>query len=389
VGSSITSSNGAQWLLVSPTENTTPATLAVAVDTSILPTGQYQGSVNIGATDSSGASLKIPVTLNFSASPLLDVNPSGLSFNFSVGGGNPPDQFVTPTTTTPGLPYTVAVVTANGGNWLTATSSGVSPAPVDVAVNAAGLQPGSYSGTLTFSANGVSNSPQTVSVSLTVSNNPTLTSNPTASAGVIFNYQIGQGTPPTQTVSVGSTVGSLPFTLSATQNNTSNNIVWLLASTPSGFNTPATFSVGVNPIGLNPGQYTGSLVMSSPGTNPLSIPVTLNVSNVAVPLVSTSPQSLLFTMQGNNTPSPQIVTVNSTGGPVTYTVSQSVTTPAGGSWLLVSAPSGPATAGSPSSFFVGVSPSALPQGQYSGTITLQPNNGGPAVVIPVTLVATP
>jgi hypothetical protein len=44
-------------------------------------------------------------------------------------------------------------------------------------------------------------------------------------------------------------------------------------------------------------------------------------------------------------------------------------------------------AGSPSTFFVGISPASLPTGTYSGTVTVTPNNGSPAVVIPVTLIA--
>jgi len=389
VGSAITTSGGAQWLSVTPLLNTTPATLAVSVDTSNLPTGQYEGSVNIAATDSSSAVLKIPVILNFSPSPLLDLNPSGLSFTFSVGGANPPNQFIAPTTTTAGLPYMVAIATSTGGNWLNSTSGGLTPAPVDVAVNPAGLQPGTYNGTLTFTATGVANSPQIVPVTLTVTNSPALTSSPTASAGVVFNYQIGQNPPAIQNVSVDSTIGSLSFSLSSIQTNTSNGIVWLLVSTPSSPSTPASFSVGVNPVGLNIGQYSGSLILSASGTNPVSIPVTLNVSNVAVPLLTVSPPSLVFTTQGGNIPMPQGVTVGSTGSAITYGVTGAVTTPAGGSWLLVSAPSGPASAGSPSTVFVGITPSALPAGQYSGTVTVTPTNGSPAVVIPITLIAAP
>jgi len=389
VGSALTSTGGAQWLKVTPLSNTTPVTLAVSVDTSSLTPGQYQGSVNIGATDSSGASLKIPVTLNFSASPLLDLNPSGLTFNFSVGGPNPPDQFVTPTTTTVGLPYTVSITTDNGGSWLTTSAGALTPVPLDVAVNPAGLQPGIYTGTITFNMPGVANNPQTLNVALNVTSNPTLTSNPTATTGLVFNYQIGQATPSVQNVSVDSTVGALSFSLTANQITTSNGVNWLLVGSLSSTTTPASFSVGVNPAGLNPGQYTGTLVLSAAGANPVSIPVTLNVSNVAIPLLTVLPQSLTFTRQGASLTSPQAVTVGTTGASVSFALTESVTTPVGGSWLLVSAPSGPASAGSPSTFFVGVTPGNLPTGQYSGIVTVTPNNGAPAVVIPITLVVLP
>jgi len=389
VGSALTSTGGAQWLKVTPLSNTTPVTLAISVDTSSLTPGQYQGSVNIAATDSSGASLKIPVTLNFSASPLVDLNPSGLTFTYSVGGPNPSDQFVTPTTTTAGLPYTVSVKTDNGGTWLTTGAGALTPVPLDVAVNPAGLQPGTYTGTVTFNLPGVANNPQTLNVALNVTSNPTLTSNPNAATGVAFNYQIGQPAPAVQTVSVDSTVGALGFSLSANQTTTSNGVNWLLVGTPSSGSTPATFLIGVDPTGMNPGQYTGTLTLSAAGTNPISIPVTLNVSNVAIPLLTVLPQSLTFTRQGQTITAPQTVTVGTTGASVSYVLSGSVTTPAGGSWLLVSSPSGPASSGSPSSFFVGVTPGGLPAGQFSGTITVTPTNGAPAVVIPITLISQP
>jgi hypothetical protein len=390
VGSAITTSGGTQWISVSPLLNTTPSTLVVTVTPAGLPAGQYQGSINIGSTDSSNVSLKIPVTLNLSPSPLLDLNPTGLAFTYSVGGPNPPDQFVTPTTTTAGLPYSVAIATSNGGSWLNATGSGATPAPVDVAVNPSGLQPGTYTGTLTFNAANVSNNPQTINVSLTVSNNPALTTNPTATSGLLFNYQIGQAVPGIQTVSVDSTVGSLGFSVAANQNTTSGGVAWLLLGSPSATATPANFSVAVNPAGMAPGQYTGSLVVTSAAApTPVTIPVTLNVSNDAIPLVSVNPQTLVFTSQGGGIVTPQTVTVSSTGANVTYRLTANITTPQGGGWLLVSAPSGPASAGNPSTFFVGATPAGLPAGVYSATVTVQPDNGGPAVVIPVTLNAKP
>jgi len=319
----------------------------------------------------------------------VDLNPSGLTFNYSVGGPNPSDQFVTPTTTTPGLPYTVSVKTDDGGTWLTTSAGALTPVPLDVAVNPAGLQPGTYTGTVTFNMPGVANNPQTLNVALNVTTSPTLTSNPNAATGLAFNYQVGQPTPAVQTVSVDSTVGALGFSLSANQTTTSNGVNWLLVGSPSSGSTPATFLVGVNPAGMNPGQYSATLTLSAAGTNPISIPVTLNVSNVAIPLLTVLPQSLTFTRQGQTITAPQTVTVGTTGATVSYVLTGSVTTPAGGSWLLVSSPSGPASAGSPSSFFVGVTPGGLPAGQFSGTVTVTPTNGAPAVVIPITLISQP
>jgi len=65
----------------------------------------------------------------------------------------------------------VATASTTSGIWLVLSSSnGMAPATVTVSVNAAGLQPGTYSGTITVSSNtpGVTNSPQIVSISLIV-----------------------------------------------------------------------------------------------------------------------------------------------------------------------------------------------------------------------------
>jgi OmcA/MtrC family decaheme c-type cytochrome len=74
---------------------------------------------------------------------------------------------------------------AAGGAWLSASpTSGTTPRAVSVAVNPAGLAAGTYDGTVSLAATGVSNSPQTVAVRLTVS--PTT---PPAPAGG-FRYNI-------------------------------------------------------------------------------------------------------------------------------------------------------------------------------------------------------
>jgi uncharacterized protein (TIGR03437 family) len=385
IGSTITTSNGAQWLSVSPTVSTTPATLNVTVNGSALPTGQYQGSVNIGATDASGASLKIPVTLVLSAQPLLDVNPTSLSFSYSAGGPLPAHQLVTPNTTVPGQPYTVAVSTNGNGAWLQATGAGQTPNPVDVSVNPAGLGAGTYTGTVTITAPNTANSPQSVNVTLTVTNNPTLTS-PNATAGLTFNFEIGQGAPAPQQTSVTSTSGvPLAFTVGTTQTNTSNNVTWLLASSPSSSVTPASFSVAVNPAGMGAGRYTGAVVVNSPGGTPLAIPVTLNVTNAGSPLVNANPSSVTFNAAPGAAVNPQTVTVTSTGEPVSYTVSAAVNSPPGGTWLAVGQPGGPATIGATSSFFISATTAGLAPGTYTATVTVQPANGNPGAVIPVTL----
>jgi uncharacterized protein (TIGR03437 family) len=385
VGSTLTTSNGVQWLSVAPQISTTPATLTVTVNSGSLPIGTYQGSVNIGATDASGAALKIPVTLLLSSQPILDVSPTSLSFSFSAGGPAPAHQLVTPTTTVPGQAYTVAVSTNGTGNWLHAGTSGATPAPVDVFVDPTGLGTGAYTGSLTITVPNAANSPQTVAVTLAVTNNPTLTS-PSATAGLTFNFEVGQNAPPLQSVSVTSSTGiPLAFSVGTTQTNTSNNVTWLLASSPASSVTPASFSVAVNPAGMTAGRYTGAVVVSTPGGSPLAIPVTLNVANAGAPLLNVSPSSITFNTTPGGGVNPQSVTVTTSGESVAFIVSGAINSPAGGTWLILSNPASPASATIPSTFFVSATTAGLPAGTYTASVTVQPANGNPAVVIPVTL----
>jgi hypothetical protein len=379
-----------QWLSVSPTTGTTPATLMVTVAPATLPVGTYIGTVTLNSPSASNASQNVQVTLNVSTQPLLDLSPNSLSYTYQVGGAVPPDQTVTPNATAASLNYTIAVSTNNTGSWLSYVASGVTPAPVTVSVNPVGLPPGNYTGSLTFNAVGGGNNPQVVQVTLSISNNPTLSASP---GSLVFNFQTGQGQPAAQVVSVTTGGSPLGFTVSSNIISTSNNVTWLLVGQPSAATTPATFTVAVAAGGMAPGTYTGTVVLTAPGVsspNPspgcngtLCIPVTLNISNTA--LLSANPNSLSFASQLGNTPNPTSVTVNSTGEAVTFTATTNVISPAGGTWLTLGGPIPPASSAAPSTFFVGITSQTLPAGVYKATITLHPSNGNPDVVIPVTL----
>src|ERR1700722_8719525 len=100
-----------------------------------------------------------------------------------------------------------------------------------------------------------------------------------------------------------------------------------------------------------------------------------------------SSTNLTFTVpQGGNSANTQSVTVGSTGGNVSFTISTTAT------WL--SASTGPfngsgGTSGETLTVAVNpVSPTSLASGNYSGTITLTPTNGSAAAVITVALTVT-
>ena len=107
------------------------------------------------------------------------------------------------------LTFTAGAATTGGGNWLTVTpSSGTTPANLSISANGSALAVGTYTGVVTVVMPGVSNSPLTIQVTLTVAAPQTLSVLP---AALNFTYQIGGATQPaSQVVAVSGNGGTPP-----------------------------------------------------------------------------------------------------------------------------------------------------------------------------------
>ncbi len=101
-----------------------------------------------------------------------------------------------------------------------------------------------------------------------------------SAATLSFTAQPGSTAPPSQSVTLTSSSGSVNFAAFATSSPGN----WLSLNPTSGNSTPATFSVSVNPTGLSGGTYSGSITINVPSAanSPLNIPVTLTIANVPV-----------------------------------------------------------------------------------------------------------
>ncbi len=123
--------------------------------------------------------------------PKIAVSPSALSFQ-TLQGSNSSFQNLSITNEGGGtLSWSVSVSTP-GGNWglvINPAASGTAPSLLSVRVGSAQLAPGTYNGTITISAPGASNSPQTVAVKLIVSTTPVPppSGTPTVTAPAITN----------------------------------------------------------------------------------------------------------------------------------------------------------------------------------------------------------
>lgn len=371
--------SGGSWLVVSPASGATPASVAVGVNPSGLAPGTYTG--NLTFTAPAIPVQKVPVTLVISSSPLLIVSAPSATFNFQIGGANPPTQSVSLTSTGPALPFSVSSSTTSAGQWLTVSkTSGNTPDVLSIGVNPLALQPGTYTGSVTLTAVGAGNNPQTIAVTLNVSNSVLADVFP---GTLSFNFQTGGAAPAVQIVSVASTGAPLQFMAAAVTSSGGN---WLSIAPTSG-TSPASFNVAANPSGLAAGSYAGTITVTAAGAanSPVTIPVHLTVSDSA--LLNASPGALEFaTTLGGPAQAFQTISLTSTnaGSPINFTVSSG--TNAGGNWLVA----GPGSGTTPSNLNVAVNASGLAAGAYTGSIVVTaPASANSPITIPVTLVVAP
>ncbi len=155
----VTASNPQSTVLqISSWSNTTIA--------AFLPASFGVGIVQIGVTTASGYDAIDIMAGTVAVPPAISLSASSLSFAFTVGGTTPAAQSVTVANTGGGtLTYSVA----SNAAWLIASASG---STIAVSVNPAGLTANTYQGAITVASSAASNSPQTISVVLTVNAAP-------------------------------------------------------------------------------------------------------------------------------------------------------------------------------------------------------------------------
>ncbi len=366
---------GGNWLSLSPNSGATPGQAVVTANTSSLSAGTYNGSITITSVGATNSGTSIPVTLTVSNQTNLVANPAGITVNYAIGGAAIPARFLTLSTTT-GAAIPISVTTTSANNFLSVISSNNStPATISVSINPAGLAAGVYSGTIFVSGNGAGNSPLNLPVTLIVTGAGSGTSQLSLSPNSLSFFAQPNGTPPQQrAVQVSSTGSSISYSVSSNQ-------TWLLAGPGSG-TTPGTITVGVSPVGLAAGSYSGNVTVTGGGST-VSLLVTLEITNN--PLLQLGQQSVTFNYQtGQSLPSPRPILVTASNGSALST-SVTSTTSSGGNWLLVS----PSNLQTPGAFAISLANSVvstLAAGTYTGTVTVNASGAANAnATINVTL----
>jgi uncharacterized protein (TIGR03437 family) len=371
---------GPNFLEVSPATGTTPQSLTLTVNPTILQNlgpGTYTETVTLTGTQAGNSPQTFDVTLTVSSNPILISSLQSLNFNYQTSQTAPSSQTITVTSSGAPLNYQVSVNTTSCTGFLKATpSSGStfgSQNQVVVSVNPQGIGQQVCSGNVTLTVPGSTAPPLVIPVTLTVSNNPLLSVGQAA-----INITAVAGAPATmQTVSVTSTNGTaLAFSATATTNPA--GLTWL-SVTPNTGSTPNNLQVMINPANLGVGVYSGTIVVSSSvaGVPAQIIPVTLTV--VGSTAVAT-PASLTFTQAaGGAAPASQAVQI--AGVPSGTTIGAIATMLSGTSWLTATTSGDTVTVTS--------NGSQLAQGTYSGVVTvIVPGAGASPLYIPVTLNVT-
>ncbi len=394
--STVTSNNGT-WLSVTPTSSqATPATISVTVSPSGLTSGTtYTGSVVVNQPGSSSSGLTIPVTVNVGGVPTVTVAPTQLAFAFQVGTSAPPSQILNVTTSgSQALPFTaIPSTTTCGTGWLVVTpQSSATGSPVTVQINTAGLNGNqNCSGQIAINVPGTSNPTVNVPVSLLVSTNPLLN---VSTSGMAFTYQPGAAIPQPQTFQISTSSTALAFSVTTAAGTGGQN--FLTVNPTSGVasaTSPAPVTVSLNPNVLPllaPGtNYTANVTVSLSGAanSPITFPVTLAVTNNST-LVVNQPSATFNYQIGQAFPSPQVISVTSTGAPLTFTAA-ATSSNCGGNFLAVtqSNPTTPSATGQPATIVLSVAiPSGTAAGMCTGSVTLTPAGATtPAVTVPVTV----
>ena len=365
-------SNGGSWLIVSPTTGTTPGSISISANTSQLITGTYNGTVSVYPTGG-GTPLTINVQLQVGGSGSTGLSVANPSLSFTSGGNSTPAPQADTIFYSGGTATYTATASASWVQLSSDTTStpaqsvtGDTNTNLTVAVNPAGMSPGTYLTTITVSA---ANSTVIVNVSLTIGANGVLAAQP---ASLFFTYQPGGAAPASQTATITTSGTTLNYAVSPTSSG------WLQV-TPQTGSTPGQITVSVNPAGLSNSTYQGSITVSPVSGTPLTIPVTLTIGTQSSTSLVVNPATIAFQGTPGTNPAPQSISLATlTGSAAQFSAVAS----SSGAWLSVT----PAFGSIPSSLSVSANEAVLPgAGTYQGSITITNLNDNTQVVVSVTL----
>ncbi len=412
-------SSNQPWLLISPPQGTfsTSQTIAVAVERANLKPGDYTGTITFSSNVGSVQLVQVQMTvrpLPTNAGPVLEVIPPVLSFTALDGESSPSSQALT--VSNPGSQQLNWSITGNNqtlssqnlllfafdprSNWLSTdqTTGGVAPhatSTINVMVNSQNLLPGIYTAVLVFTASQGINSPQSVSVSLTVQPRCGLTLS-AGTGNLSFTAVSGQTNPSNQSLNIGAT-SSCAGTINWKATSANN---WLAVTPASGQlkgSASTVTSIGVNASILKPGTYMGNIAFTAAqSTQTVMVQLTVQPPPPpTAPIMGATPLGLNFsTTQGMPSPPGQVVTITNTGkSPLIWHEQPNILAP---SWLGAGPTGGTIPAGQTGQITVMIDTTGLTPNTYVGQVVLngtdasgKPASGSPQTIMINLLVLPP
>ncbi len=224
----------------------------------------------------------------------MDVAPKTLNFAAGEGDTDPATQSITISNTGSGsLGWTATASTTDGNPWLVVTPGSGTTAPsgtstISMGANskALGLRAGSYSGTVTVTAD--SGAEEKIAVNLSVTAPPAILS--VVPSQLAFKGQQNGPAPQPQSFSINN-IGSGNMTWSA-----STDAKWLTLGVSSSF-----LSVSPNTSGLSAGTYNSAVTVTAPGAqgSPAVVSVSLRIVTAGTLKLTSNIEKAAFDITGS------------------------------------------------------------------------------------------
>ena len=263
-------SSNMAWLKVNgaaSASGTNTGTLVISVNPSGLSVGTQSGTISIAASGATNTPQNIPVTFTITASPTpsIGLSSTNLSFTGVQGGTSPATQTVAISNSGAA---TLTWTASGSASWLSISpTSGTvavgSSNTLSVSVSTTGLAAGTVSTPIVISASGATNTPQTITASLTVTAQPALGLSPSS---LSYTATQGAANPANQSVTVSSN-----GTWTASTDRT-----WLTVNPTSG-SSNGTITARVNTATASLGSNTATITVTG-GAITQTVSVTLNLN---------------------------------------------------------------------------------------------------------------
>ncbi len=270
--------------------------------TAFLPAG-YNGLVRLKVSNANGQHTVNIMTAAAAPLPSISLSADQAAFSYTLAGSVPAPQTVNLTNAGGG---TLTWTATSGSSWLTVSpNSGAGAGMLTLGINHVGLTAQTYNGAITVTASGARNSPQTISVKLTVNAaSPSISLSTTKAS---FSYSLGGSTPASQTVNVTNSGGGT-LAWSAVSGS-----AWLTVSPISGTGS-GTLTLGINPAGLTAQTYNGAITVTASGAtnSPQTISVSLTISAAAAPPVVVSAVVNAASWTGGTVAPGELIVIGST-----------------------------------------------------------------------------